>query len=39
MKLILKKGSSGDISPAIIKLAEKEILTPITNCVNKIIFR
>ena len=33
----IKKSSSGEISPAIIKLAKKEILTPITNCVNKCI--
>ena len=30
-----KKSSSGEISPAIIKLAEREILIPITNCINK----
>ena len=34
MKLILKKSSSGEISPAIIKLAKKEISIPITNCIN-----
>ena len=33
----LKKSSSGEISPAIIKLAKKEILIPITNCINKCI--
>ena len=32
-----KKGSSGEISPAVIKLAEKEILIPIANCINKCI--
>ena len=32
-----KKSSSGEISPAIIKLAKKEILIPITNCINKCI--
>ena len=37
MKLALKKSSSGEISPAIIKLAKKEILIPITNCINKCI--
>ena len=31
----IKKNSSGEISPAIIKLAKKEILIPITNCINK----
>ena len=33
----IKKSSSGEISPAIIKLAKKEILIPITNCINKCI--
>ena len=33
----IKKDSSGDISTAIIKLAKKEILIPITNCINKCI--
>ena len=33
----IKKNSSGEISPAIIKLAKKEILIPITNCINKCI--
>ena len=33
----LKKSSNGEISPAIIKLAKKEILIPITNCINKCI--
>ena len=33
----IKKSSSGEISPAIIKLAKKEILIPITNCMNKCI--
>ena len=33
----IKKGSSGEISSAIIKLAKKEILIPITNCLNKYI--
>ena len=37
MKLTLKKSSSGEISPAIIKLAKKEMLIPITNCINKCI--
>ena len=37
MKLTSKKNSSGEISPAIIKLAKKEILIPITNCINKCI--
>ena len=32
-----KKSSSGEISPAIIKLAKREILIPITNCINKCI--
>ena len=36
-KLTLKKNSNGEISPAIIKLAKKEILIPITNCINKCI--
>ena len=30
----IKKCSSGEISPAIIKLAKKEILIPITNCIK-----
>ena len=34
---MIKKSSSGEISPAIIKLAKKEILIPITNCINKCI--
>ena len=33
----IKKSSSGEISPLIIKLAKKEILIPITNCINKCI--
>ena len=33
----IKKSSSGEISPAIIKLAKKETLIPITNCINKCI--
>ena len=35
----IKKSSSGEISPpiTIIKLAKKEILIPITNCINKCI--
>ena len=33
----LKESSSGEISPAIIKLAKKEVLVPITNCINKCI--
>ena len=33
----IKKSSSGEISPAIIKLAKKEILIRITNCINKCI--
>ena len=33
----IKKSSSGEISPAIIKLAKKEILIPIANCINKCI--
>ena len=33
----IKKNSSGEISPAIIKLAEKVILIPITNCIKKCI--
>ena len=33
----IKKSSSGEISPAIIKLPKKEILIPITNCINKCI--
>ena len=33
----IKTSSSGEISPAIIKLAKKEILIPITNCINKCI--
>ena len=33
----IKKSSSGEISPGIIKLAKKEILIPITNCINKYI--
>ena len=33
----IKKSSSGEISPAIIKLVKKEILIPITNCINKCI--
>ena len=33
----IKKSSSGEISPAIIKLAKKEILIPIANCINKSI--
>ena len=33
----IKKNSSGEISPAIIKLAKKEILIAITNCINKCI--
>ena len=37
MKLILKLSSSGEISPAIINLAKKEILIPVTNCINKCI--
>ena len=32
-----QKSSSGKISPTIIKLAKKEILIPITNCINKCI--
>ena len=32
-----KKSSSGEISPAIIKLAKKELLIPITTCINKCI--
>ena len=32
-----KKCSTGDISPAIIKLAETEILKPMKNCINKCI--
>ena len=32
----IKKSSSGEISPAIIKLAKKEILIPITNCIDKV---
>ena len=32
-----KKRSIGEISHAIIKLAKKEILIPITNCINKCI--
>ena len=35
----VKKSSSGEISPAIIKLAKKEILIPITNCINKCILK
>ena len=31
----IKKSSSGEISPAIIKLAKKEILIQIKNCINK----
>ena len=34
-----KKSSSGEISPAIIKLAKKEILIPIANCSNNYISR
>ena len=37
MNLTLKKCSSGQISPAIIKLAKKEILITITNCINRCI--
>ena len=37
MKLILKLRSSGEISPAIIKLAKKRILISIKNCINKYI--
>ena len=33
----IKKSSSREISPVIIKLAKKEILIPITNCINKFI--
>ena len=33
----LKKSSSGKISPAIIKLAKKEILIAITKCISKCI--
>ena len=33
----MKKSSVGEIFPAIIKLAKKEILIPITNCINKCI--
>ena len=33
----IKKSSSGEISPTMIKLAKKEILIPITNCINKCI--
>ena len=33
----IKKSSSREISPVIIKLAKKEILIPITNCINKCI--
>ena len=33
----IKKSSSGEISPAIIKLTKKEILIPITKCINKCI--
>ena len=33
----IKKSSSGEISPAIIKLAKKENLKPITNCINECI--
>ena len=33
----IKKSSSGEISPAITKLAKKEILIPITNCINRCI--
>ena len=32
-----KKSSSGEISPAIIKLAKKEILISITSCISKCI--
>ena len=32
-----KKSSSGEISPAIIKLAKKELLIPVTTCINKCI--
>ena len=37
MKFTVKKSSSGEISPAIIKLAKKEMLIPITNCITKCI--
>ena len=37
MKLTLRKVQAEKISPAIIKLAKKEILIPITNCINKCI--
>ena len=33
----IEKSSSGEISPAIIKLAKKEMLIPIANCINKCI--
>ena len=33
----IKKSSSREISPAIIKLAKKEILIPVTKCINKCI--
>ena len=33
----IKKSSNGEMSPAIIKLAKKEILIPITKCINKCI--
>ena len=36
-KIDIKKSSSGEISLVIIKLAKKEILIPITNCINKCI--
>ena len=36
-KIDIKKSSSGEISPAIIRLAKKEILISITNCINKCI--
>ena len=33
----IKKSSSGEISPTIIKLAKKEILIPIINFINKCV--
>ena len=33
----IKKSSSGEISPGIIKLPKKEILIPIKSCINKCI--